>query len=158
MRYSGINFFAMPAHGTVEFRHANYTRNPALIVAMAKFLRASTEVAALMTKSEVFKFDVINPNEEVSTSDGIQVLSMILEMAREKEVDDLPDDAEMGLLFDTLETSSFLPLPETPVKTHIRDYAISPSLATLGKLVTVKKPLEPNQVDIHTINTYSIFS
>lgn len=156
-RYTGINFYALPSHGTIEFRHANFSRRPDLIIAVAKFLRGAVEMSALLGKAEIGRFEPIPSNEEISVSDSVEVISRVLEMARIKEVEDLPDDYELELLVRTIEESSFTSLPEQPVMTHVKDFALESKTAALGKLIPVESPLPPKHVDIHNIDLQSLF-
>ena len=156
VRYSGTNFYALPSHGTIEFRHPNYSRDPELVVAIAKFLRGAVEMSALMSKSETYRFEPISPNEEISVSDGVDVISRIVQLAREKEVEDLPTDRELEVLVDTLGRSSFRELPETPVKTHVKDFTLSGKIAARGNLRVIEKPLKAKNVDIHNISNMSL--
>ncbi len=158
-RYTGINFFAIPSHGTIEFRHGNWTRNPGLVIAYGKFLRMAVEMSALLTKTEVTRFDIIDSNKEISIADASSIMSMILEISREKELEDLPTENEMALLIETLGNSSFTELPEIPVKTHIKDFSLDSRLFLMGRQHIIKEPLSSKSLDIHNITetSYSIF-
>jgi hypothetical protein len=155
-RYSGTNFYAIPQHSTIEFRHSNQSQNPYLIIAVGKFLRAMVEMSTLLGKQEVGNFYPIHPSEELSMSDMTSIMENIVRLCHEKEVEEIPSNEDMTLILETLEKSSFVPIPETPVLTHAREFSIPENIVTLGKLEVVKKVLPSCQVDIHTITDYSI--
>jgi hypothetical protein len=158
-RYSGTNFYAIPQHGTIEFRHFNQSQNPQLIVAIAKFLRAMVEMSTMLNKQEVGYFQPIHPREELSESDINDIVSNIVALCNNKEVEDIPTDDEVALILETIHESKFEILPEVPVLTHARDFSISNNLVNLGKLNIVPKVLPACNVDIHNIkeNSISIF-
>jgi len=156
-RYTATNFYAIPAHGTIEFRHGNFTRNPELAVAYTKFIRMLVEMSVFLGKQELYKFDIIDSNKQISMSDAVAIMSMVLEISREKDLEDLPDDGDMSLLIETMEKSSFTALPATPVKTHIKDFVLPMEIVRLGNLAMVKAPLSSKSLDIHTISLYSIY-
>lgn len=156
-RYSGTNFIAIPHHGTIEFRHFNQSHDPRLIMAIAKFLRGVVEMSTLLSKSEASKFEIVNPNHEISASDGADIMTRLLALCQEREVEDLPTDYDMEIILETLQQSSFEALPETPVKTHIRDFTLGIDVVEIAKLAKWEKVLEPKQVDIHNIDVQSIF-
>lgn len=150
-RYSGINFFAIPAHGTIEFRHFNQSFDPVLVMAIAKFLRATVETVTLLDKREVFSFEPVNPNVQISVDEGVSIMERLLSLARAKEVENLPSSLEMDILCEVLAESSFQPIPEMPVLTHKSHARISSEGVEAGKLRLFDKVLTPDYVDIHNI-------
>ena len=151
-RYTAMNFYAILAHGTMEFRHPNASLDPQLLLAMIKFLRAMVEVSTLCSKEEILSFEILPSNVQVSMGDATEIIFKILNLCRKHEVENLPTSDEMDIIISTLEISTFIPLPETPVLTHINDFLLSERLATTGKLEFVEKVLPPNHVDIHNID------
>ncbi len=152
-RYSGTNFYAIPQHGTIEFRHFNQSQNPHLIVAIGKFLRAMVEMSTQLNKQEVGYFQPIHPREELGASDVNDIITNIVRLCYNKELEDIPTDDEVALIIDTIQASTFDILPETPVLTHARDFSIPESLVSLGKLNVVPKVLQACNVDIHNITS-----
>lgn len=155
-RYSGTNFYAIPQHSTIEFRHFNQSHNPYLITAVGKFLRAMVEMSTLLGKQEVGIFQPISPREELSMAEITEIMENIVNLCRAKEVEEMPTNEDMNLILETIERSSFVPLPEIPVLTHARDFYIPENLVTLGKLNLVKKVLPACHSDIHTITGRNI--
>ena len=156
-RYSATNFYAFPKHGTIEFRHFNQSQDSPLIVAIAKFLRASVETASKLGKSESGQFDIPDSNVEISVSDADMIIRRMVSLAYEKEVEFLPTDRDLSIIMETLENSTFEPLPKTPSRTHIKDFSLDPWFVQQGKLNLVENPLEPQNVDIHTIRYSSLY-
>lgn len=157
-RYQGINFYSIPQHGTIEFRHFNKSMDSALLVALAKFLRASVEMVSLLSKHEISSLEVVPSNTEISVGDGSEILTRVYRMCADKEVEDLPTEFEMAILLQTLENSHFEAIPDTPVKTHLREFYLNPDVVYLGKLKLVKEATESCHVDIHNIRNISIFN
>lgn len=151
-RYTAVNFYAILAHGTIEFRHPNASLDPQLVLSMIKFLRAMVEVSTLCSKEEILSFDILPGNQQVSMGDALEVIMRILNLCRKHEVENLPEAYEMDILISTLELSTFVPLPETPVLSHIADWNIGEKLAKMGGLIGVEDVLPPSHVDIHNIN------
>lgn len=151
-RYSGCNFFAIASHGTMEFRHFNQSMNTPLLVAIPKFLRGVVELATVLNKHEIQSFEPIDCNNEVSMADATEIVYRLLSSCREKEIEHLPTDREVDLILETIENSHFEPLPETPVHTHIKEYAIDAGTAIRGHLLPLEKVLNPEYVDIHNIS------
>lgn len=154
VRYVGCNFYAIPMHGTMEFRHFNQSFNPGLLVAIAKLLRATVEMSTLLTKSEVVEFTPRNPNVELSVDSAQEIMDLLYKFFIQKEIENIPTDSEVQLLMETIEKSSFKELPIIPVRTHNNEFRIPSNL--VGKLAVVKNPLMPKQVDIHTIKYSTI--
>lgn len=159
-RYSGTNFFAINSHGTIEFRHFNQSMDASLIMAIAKFLRSTVELCTTLNKNESYQFDIVNSNDEISVGDSEEIIRRLVSMSYSKDIENIPSDNEISLILETIASSHFTPLPETPVKTHSRDFLLDPTVVELGKLQAVAKYLEPQNVDIHNINgkIVSIFS
>lgn len=151
-RYTAINFYAIMAHGTIEFRHPNASLDPQLLLALIKFLRATVEVSTVCSKEEILSFELLPSNQEVSVGDAMEVITRIINICRKCNVENLPTPNEMDILLSTLELSSFIPLPEIPVLTHIQDFILSEKTAKLGNLEYVEEVLQPNHVDIHNIS------
>lgn len=159
-RYSGTNFFAVSAHGTIEFRHFNQCMDAPLIIAIAKFLRSTVELSASLGKNEAHQFEIIDSNKEISVGDAEEVVRKLVSLSFSKEIDNIPTESEVALILDTIAKSHFVPLPELPVKTHIRDFSVDHKLVEAGKLKYVEEFSEPKHVDIHNISgkEVSIFS
>lgn len=159
-RYSGTNFFAIPAHGTIEFRHCNQSFDPFLVIAIAKFLRGTVEVSTVLNKHEVSSFEPINPNQEISTGQAVSVMERIMGLCKAREIENLPSQREMNIIFETLEESSFHPLPEMPVLSHKSGISIPTTIANSGKLQTFNEVLSPDFMDVHNIaeRNFSIFT
>ena len=158
-RYSGINFYSVPQHGTVEFRHFNQSHDAFLVVAIGKFLRGIAELATLMTPSEVSGLEIVPSNDEISMSDASQILGKFYSLCQEKEIENLPGDAEMESILTTLNNSHFESIPALPVLTHIRDgnNTIPMETALAGNLEFFSEVLPPQYCDIHNITYRSIF-
>lgn len=152
-RYTAVNFFAILAHGTIEFRHPNASLDPQLLLAMIKFLRGMVEVSTICSKEEIMSFEILPSNQQVSVGDAIEVIMRIMNLCRKHEVENLPTANEMDILISTLELSTFVPLPETPVLSHIADWHVSEKLVKMGGLIGVEEILPPSHVDIHNIHT-----
>ncbi len=157
VRYTGCNFFSIPAHGTFEFRHFNQSLNSILIVAIAKLLRGIVEMSTKLNSREILQFETIDTLEQISTGDALDVISTIISMCREKEVENLPTENEMSLIQDTLIASSVESIPEMPVLTHIPDFSVPSYTVALGNLQEHSLAFMPNHVDIHTIKLQSLF-
>lgn len=155
-RYTGINFYAIPQHGTIEFRHFNQSTNPVLIVAIARFLRATTELATILTKREASSFEVIPSNDEISVGDAAQVIQKILAMCNEKEIEYLPTERDITLILETINDSKFVPIEPQPVVCHLKDQMVAADLVIKGKLKLFSSVLESKSVDIHNINSQTI--
>jgi hypothetical protein len=150
-RYTSINFYAIPQHGTLEFRHFNQSQNPQLIISVGKFVRASVEMAVNLNKAEVEYFHPVPSEEEISLSDATDIVYSIIRMCHDKEVENIPTDNEVALILETIGQSSFVALPATPVITHIRDKFVTEDIVQLGQLNIVKKVLPSKHIDIHNI-------
>lgn len=151
-RYTGVNFFAILAHGTIEFRHPNASLDPQLVLALIKFLRAMVEVSTVCSKEEIMTFEIMPCNQQVSMEDSMEVIMRIINLCRRHDVENLPTSTEMDILVSTLELSTFSPLPEIPVISHIPEWNLHEKLVALGGLIRVENILPSSHVDIHTIN------
>lgn len=150
-RYSACNFYSVPQHGTFEYRHFNQTLDPVLIMAVAKFLRGTVEMSTMLTKSEIPLFEPLDSNQEIQMPEAVKIVEKIMGLCYEKEVEDLPSESEIALIFETLENSRFLPIPETPVMTH-KEFYLDARIAELGGLKYVEETLPANYTDIHNID------
>jgi hypothetical protein len=151
-RYAGTNFFSIPAHGTIEFRHLNQSLNPQLVISIAKFLRGMVEMSAFLTPVELRQFEVVNSNTQISMSDASNIVMKITTLCRQKELANLPSDVELALIMETLSKSTFKDIPTLPVMTHIKDFALGMNDVRKGKLKQFGKVFAPNNVDIHNIS------
>ena len=158
-RYCGINFYSIPQHGTLEFRHFNQTHNVPLIMSIAKFVRGLVELGSMITKGEMHKFEIVPSDVEISMSDASMIVEKLIGLCHDKEVEDLPSDYELELMMKVLSESHFEKLPEMPVLTHIHDdtATLSMEAVNLGRLETFAKVLPSQYVDIHTISYRSIY-
>jgi hypothetical protein len=125
-------------------------------MSIAKFLRGIVEMSTLLNKQEIQFFDIINPNKQISMSDASDIVSKIMTICHEKEIENLPSDNEVAEILETIQKSTFYPIPETPVLTHKEKFLLPSDVAERGKLVPVKNPIHPHYVDIHTISTLSM--
>lgn len=150
-RYTGINFYAILAHGTIEFRHLNASLDPQLVLAIIKFLRAMVEVSTICNKEEIMSFEILPSNEQISVGDAMEIITKIINLCRKHDVENLPTAHEMDIIVSTLELSTFISVPEIPVLSHVQDFFLSPKISLAGKLESVEEVLEANQVDIHNI-------
>lgn len=158
-RYGGINFFSVPQHGTIEFRHCNQTHDVFMIIAVAKLVRGFTELSTCITEKELEGLSVVPSHVEISMGDATEILRKLLGLCRSHKIKNLPDDYEMEAILQTIEKSHFEEISELPVLTHIRDNVntIPLELAQSGKLQFFREVLPPNAVDIHNIVYRSIF-
>lgn len=158
-RYSGINFYSVPQHGTVEFRHFNQSHDAFLVVAIGKFLRGIAELSTLLSKSEVSGMEIVPSNDEISMSDASIILEKFYSMCQQKDIEHLPDDSEMEAILATLNNSHFESIPALPVLTHLRDNnnTITLETALAGNLDFYEQVLPPQYCDIHNITYRSIF-
>lgn len=150
-RYAGMNFYALYAHGTAEWRYFNKSFDVPLVISILKFMRATVETASLVSSRDLLNFDVIDSNKEISDGDAEAVIGMILALCHEKGVDNIPNDAEMSHLLDVLKESHFTPLPTTPTLCHISQFSVTDSHVKRGNLKVVSEVLPSNYVDIHNI-------
>jgi hypothetical protein len=157
-RYTGCNFYSIPAHGTIEFRHFNQSFDYKLITAIAKFLRATVEMSTLLNKNDVFRFSVQDSNTQISMQEADSTMQLLLGFFREKEIENLPTSDEINLIMKTIEQSSFKDIPKMPVKTHIRDFHIGPNIVKFGDLLTVSRASNPTATDIHNIEDYPLLT
>lgn len=156
-RYTGINFFGIPAHGTLEFRHCNQTLDPFLIIAVAKFLRAVVEMSTIIDKNELAQFVPVNPHVEISTGDAAEIVQRIMYVCQAKEIDPVPSRREIELLLDTIDNSHFEPLPETPVLIHLDNKRIRADMVKKGGLRILDEVLPSSSVTIHNIKNVTLF-
>lgn len=159
-RYCGINFYSIPQHGTIEWRHTNQTHDVYMMMAVGKFLRGITELSVYLNPQEVARLDIVPSNNEISESDGIQILTHLYTLCREKDVQNLPSDEEFSDICSLFVKSHFHKIDEMPVLTHLtsdNSNSISREVATVGKLEFLKKVIPPNHVDIHTIGYISLY-
>ena len=155
-RYTASNFYSILAHGTMEFRHCNQSLDGFLIMAIAKFLRATVELSTVLDRKELSWFEPINSSVEIPVGDAFEIVTKILSMAKDKELDFLPSKREEQIIFDTIAESRFEPLPRMPVLCHIKEFKLSKSVADKGKLKLFKNVFSPKQTDIHNITLSSI--
>lgn len=154
-RYVGCNFYSLTQHGTMEFRHFNQSQDSTLIYIIAKFLRALVDVATELTKTEIAEFSPENSNEQISMDDAEECMYLLEKFWKIHDTENAPSDSEIRLLMETIEKSTFIALPETPVLTHNREFTIPSNL--IGGLNRLsKKPLNPANTDIHTIKYSTI--
>lgn len=159
-RYSGINFYSIPQHGTIEWRHFNQTHDTYLMMAIGKFLRGITELAVYINKRELAGLSIVPSDDEISVSDGVQILSHLYELCKGKEFENLPTDEEMGDICNVFTQSHFESISKTPVLTHLTSEnanVISVEVARKGHLEFLDKVLPHNHVDIHNIGYISIY-
>lgn len=156
-RYQGVNFYSIPQHGTIEWRHLNKSGDNYALMAIAKFLRGAVEMSTLLYKHEMASLEIVPSNEEISVGDASYIISNIYAMCQNKEIEDLPTENEVAKILEILEISHFQPIPEKPVKTHLREVFLDPELVELGKLKLVRDSYDSCHVDIHNIKTISIF-
>lgn len=158
-RYVGINFYSLPQHGTIEFRHFNQSHEPFLMMAIGKMLRGFAELATVISKQDYSVFEIVPSNQEISMSDASEIIGRLLGLCHDKELENLPSEEEVAEILQTLSKSHFEPIPETPVLTHLRDDAntISMDMVQAGSLQTVHEVLPPQFCDIHNIRYRSIF-
>lgn len=154
-RYTGSNFYSIPQHGTFEYRHFNQTLDSSLIMAIAKFLRGTVEMSTLLTKSEVSQFEPLDSNEEIQMTDAVRIVEKIMGLCFSKELEDLPTEKDIALIFETLESSTFLPIPVTPVMTH-KEFFMDARLAELGGLKYLDEALPADYTDIHNVEKKTI--
>lgn len=157
VRYAGINFFAVPKHKTMEFRHFNQSLDASLVVATGKFSRCTMELASRLSKRESYQFEMQNPFQEISMGQCVSSIERIVGLCQEKEIENLPSERELQILFETIENSRVETIPKNPVKTHIDSFTIDPYLVHLGKLEEVESPAESNHTDIHNIQDKSLY-
>lgn len=156
VRYSGWNFFSVFAHGTMEARHFNQSLDANLVVATAKLVRASIELSQHLSKRELSMFETVNPFEQISVGNAVESIQRVISFCEQKEVEYLPTEREQKLLYETIEKSKVLPIPQDSVKTHIlaqHSFLLDPYLVELGKLEYVENPKEAVFTDIHNIST-----
>ena len=151
-RYTAVNFYAILAHGTIEFRHPNSSLDPQLVLALIKFIRGMVEVSTVASKEEIQSFPIMLPDEEISLADSMELVTRVVNLCRKHEVENLPTANEMDILMATLEISRFIPVAKTPVISHVQEFSLSSKLAKLGKLEGVMEVLPASHVDIHNIN------
>lgn len=159
-RYCGLNFYSIPQHGTIEWRHTNQTHDVYMLMAIGKFLRGITELSVYMNPREVARLDIVPSNDEISASDGLQILTHLYTLCREKDLQNLPSEEEFADICSLFEKSHFQKIDETPVLTHLtseNSNVISREIAERGKLEYFKKVIPPNHVDIHTIGYISLY-
>lgn len=158
-RYMGCNFFAVPKHKTMEFRHFNQSLDAGLTLAVGKFSRAIAEMAAKLSKREAAQFDVQDPFHEIPMGLAVGSIERIMGLCDEKEIENLPSQTELNILYETIENSHVEPLPDFPIKSHIGSdqFMVDSYLVKLGALTEVEAPRDANQVDIHTISEKSIY-
>lgn len=159
-RYAGINFFAIPMHGTIEWRHTNQTHDVYMLMAIGKFLRGITELSVYITPRELASLSIVPSLEEISVSDATEILSHLYHLCGDKGFKNLPSEEEMQDILNLLENSHFQKIEKIPVLTHLTGEnanIISRDLARTGKLEFLTKVLPPNHVDIHTIGLISIY-
>lgn len=154
VRYTGCNFYAILMHGTMEFRHFNQSLDADLIFAIAKFLRATVEMSTMLKKQDLLDFGPEDGNQEITMESAQELLWLLDRYFHVHEVNDIPTAYEYKLLMETMEASSFIPLPETPVRTHNQEFTIPENL--VGNLLPVKSPLKPANTDIHNIRYSTI--
>lgn len=157
-RYSGINFYSILQHMTIEFRHFNQSFDPQLIMALVRLLRSTVEMTTRISKENLQRFDILNPNIPLSTSECRAIIFKLVDICREMEIENSPTDNDVQILVDTAAKSTFKALPKTPVRTHLNDFSISNRIVDLGSLEMVQQVLDPSHVDIHTIKYQSIFN
>lgn len=155
-RYTATNLFSILAHGTIEYRHFNNSLDPHLILSIIKFLRSFVDLSTSISKEELNQFEIINPNVEISLSDGVEIITRFYNLFNKYDIEYVPNSYQMETLISTLGKSKFIPLPETPVLTHIRDFYMTPSLAERGGLISIPEVLDPEYVDIHNITQKEI--
>jgi hypothetical protein len=158
-RYSGINFYAIPQHGTIEYRHFNKTLDTLSIMSIAKFVRGITELATLLSKKDEIAFDIVPSDVEISESDGSDILYRLYAMCQNADVEDLPTDVEMSCLLDLLRTSHMDAIPPIPVLTHLKENnTITMEQVVDGKLELVPQIIPAQFIDIHNIGLVSLFN
>lgn len=155
-RYSGCNFYAIPAHGTFEFRHFNQSMDYRLLTAISKFLRCTVELSTVIGKSEIERFQPQECNSEISIEDSANSVEMLMSFFQEKELDDIPSANDIEMILGTIEESSFSKLSKIPVRTHIRDFSIPSEVVERAELEIVGKSSKPEQIDIHNISNYPL--
>jgi len=150
-RYSGINFFSILMHGTIEFRHMNQTLDPNLIFYTAKFLRAAVEMCSLLGKNDTSLFSPTPSNQEISIEDAVGIMETVRGLCIQKEIDDIPSEREFSYLLQTIENSKVMPIPEIPVRTHIADFKLTKEIVKVGNLQKCDKIMDEEHIDIHNI-------
>jgi len=160
-RYSGSNFYSVPQHGTMEFRHFNQSHDAYLIMAIAKFLRGIVELSTVINKRDLSTLEVVESNKEVSMSDALTIVNKIVSLCHGYELENLPDEEEVAVILEAISLSHFVEIPAIPVLTHVKDDSntISLEIAKMGKLEFFSKVLPPHYLDIHNIkeNPSSIY-
>lgn len=158
-RYGGFNFYAVPQHGTIEFRHCNQSHNTFLIIAIAKFDRGLAELSTVISKKELASLAIVPSNTEISVGDATEIINRMMKLCHEHEIKNLPDDCEMETIMQTIAKSHFESITDIPVLVHLQDgvNTISAQLAREGRLEFFNKVLPPHFVDIHNISYSSIF-
>ena len=157
-RYSGINYYSVPQHGTMEFRHFNQSHDVLLVVGLGKFLRGLVELSVLLKKEELSSLEIVPSNEEISTSDGLDILFRFYAMMNNHGLENLPTETEMTRIAEVFAASSFSEIPAQPVLTHIENYSYEADIVEKGGLEQVHKVLPPKAVSIHNIAFMSIIS
>lgn len=153
-RYVGCNFYAILAHGTMEFRHFNQVIDAELIFTTAKFLRAVVDMSVELKKPELVWFNPMPPEKEIGMDDVAEIMWNLRRLFAEHDIVDSPTEGEIDYLTNVIESSHFVEIPQIPVLTHNREFYLPENLA-IG-LKKVANPLKPSHVDIHTIGFSSI--
>lgn len=155
-RYLGCNFYAIPAHGTIEFRHFNQSFDHSLVVSIAKFLRTVVEVSTVARKKDIQMFDVADPATDFSTDDALYLMESILKIAYEQEMENTYDDNDIATMLESYERSSFPQVKWHSVKTHLREFSLPRELVERAGLEYVKRPFSPKHIDIHNIKNRTL--
>jgi hypothetical protein len=153
-RYTSCNFYSIPMHGTIEFRHFNQSLDPLLIVAVGKLLRATVEMSTTLKKDDLINFPVADSNRQINMTEVDNLLGLLMGYFRRFELENIPSDDEIRILMDTIEKSTFDSLPDIPPLTHLREFAMDEQHAY--NLIKVSKVLEPRNIDTHTIEFSTI--
>lgn len=156
-RYFAVNIFSIHLRGTLEIRHYNQTFNPDYAVAATKLSQMFSEIVFRANLSDLKKLEIGNPFVDNSVYYYLNKLEELYSLASKLGCKYTPDRHSQNVLGNLIEDHKPCNIPDEPVLSHLRDYAISDSVIEDGGLIKSKiKPVLSGNVDIHNIKEVSI--
>lgn len=156
-RYFALNLYAIPLHGTLEYRHFNQILDPLLLISTVKLVRALTELIFYISSKEIEELPEIDLFKEYKNQVYMEFLVNLIDKIREFDLDYCPTNKEIDALMMNIENTPHHKIINENVKTHVRDYHLPPIYIRTGFFERITgRTRNPDFVDIHNIGEFSI--
>lgn len=148
-RYFAINLFSILLRGTVEYRFFNYCSNPAWVESITALCQMISEIMFRTGMRDLDSLPRLSIFESNSDGAYINLLEELDRLARYHECEFALSREDMESLVEIISSTPQPIFERELVKTHLKDWRIDDTVATVYGLKTATKCIPPGIEDIH---------